>query len=58
LRISLQRPDGALEACSGHGAVGDAPLNDRNPALAGASRWAGQDSNLRQTDYESAALTN
>jgi hypothetical protein len=27
-------------------------------AFCECSTWAGQDSNLRQTDYESAALTN
>jgi hypothetical protein len=27
------------------------------PPIAGGSEWAGQDSNLRPTDYESAALT-
>ena len=29
-----------------------------NHAVTGISRWPGQDSNLRATDYESAALTN
>ena len=29
----------------------------RSPWFAGGSKWAGEDSNLRPTDYESAALT-
>src|SRR5450755_1667136 len=31
---------------------------DQNRELAGSAPWPGQDSNLRATDYESAALTN
>jgi hypothetical protein len=34
------------------------PGRPRNPLLLRLSRWAGQDSNLGPTDYESAALTN
>ena len=31
--------------------------NDKTPVYRGLHRWPGQDSNLRATDYESAALT-
>jgi hypothetical protein len=34
-------------------------MSERPPVrLPGLSQWPGQDSNLRATDYESAALTN
>jgi hypothetical protein len=31
---------------------------NRNPRISRGFEWAGEDSNLRPTDYESAALTN
>jgi hypothetical protein len=34
----------------------ETPSTNRKPRFAGLS-WAGQDSNLRSSDYESAALT-